>query len=125
MISPPSRRVPINTVSYFTLRLTASTEITSLSVSGSISGGQSTIEDVKTDFYSSEKVSVLKNYSQGSFDMGYTFKDDGTKSGILAQLKIKFNAKGSYTISLSNIGAYDKERKRVEIRTSSASVEVY
>lgn len=125
MISPPNRRVPANTTSYFTLRLNASTEITSLSISGSISGGQSSIDDVKTDFYSSEKVSVLKNYSQGSFDMGFTFKDGGTKSGILAQLKVKFNAKGKYTISLDSIGAYDKDRKRVEINASSAMVEVY
>ena len=83
------------------------------------------IEDIKTDFYSSEKVSVLKNYSQSSFDMGYTFKDGGSKSGILAQLNVKFKAKGKYTISLNSVGAFDKERKRVDVRASSAIVEVY
>ena len=100
-------------------------QITSLSLSGSVSGGKATIEEMRTDFFRSDKVKVFKNYSGESFDLGYSFQDGAPRNSVLAQLKIKFLEKGEYTISISNFNVDTKDKKEVTMNTSTAEVHVY
>jgi hypothetical protein len=125
IISPNKRRAPVNGDSYFTLRLVTTASLASLAISGSVSGPRAAIEEIKTDFFGSNKVNVLNNTSGTSFDLGYSFPPPGMKSNVVAQLKIKFLEKGEYTINLSTINAISIERQSVELTGNSAEIEVY
>jgi general secretion pathway protein D len=70
IISPGKRRLPVNSTSIFTLRVNTSAKLASLSISGSVSGGEANIEEAKTDnFFGGQKVQVLANTSGTSFDI--------------------------------------------------------
>lgn len=125
IISPAKRRIPVGSSQYFTLRLNSSSKLASLSISGSISGGEANIEEAKTDFFGSQKVQVLSNASGTSFDFGYTFPETVKSVNVVAQLKIKFSAKGNYTISLGSLSATSKDRQAVDLTGNKAEIEVY
>jgi len=126
IISPQKRRVAVNAVSYFTLRVNSASDISSLSLGGSVSGGRAEIEELKTEFFGAkDNAKVLKNMSGDSFDLGYTFETRPIKNNVIAQLKIKFLEKGNYTLSLSSVSAFSKDRKQIDLTTSSAEIEVY
>jgi hypothetical protein len=124
-ISPSRRRVAAGRDSIFSLRLNASEPLSTISISGSISGGKATIEEAKTDFMDKDKVRVLQSVSSDSFDLGYSFTDASGRSAVLAQLKIKFLEKGEYTININSVSAYTKDRKQVDLKTSSATIEAF
>lgn len=126
IISPGKRRLPVNSTSIFTLRVNTSAKLASLSISGSVSGGEANIEEAKTDsFFGGQKVQVLANTSGTSFDLGYTFPESLRSIGVVAQLRIKFSEKGTYTISLGNISAMSRDRQSVELTGTTAEIEVY
>ncbi len=125
IISPAKRRAPINTISFFTIRLNTQAKLASLSVSGAITGGKAVIEEVKTDFFGQAKVDVLKNSSESSFDLGFSFPPEDFRANVIAQLRIKFTEKGNYTINLTNLSAIAKDRQSVEMKGNTAEIEVY
>ena len=125
MISPARRRIPLNSEAFFTIRLNSQTEISTLSIGGSISGGNAIVDELKTDFFKNDDVRTLKDFSSSSFDIGYSFFGKPVKSTILAQLKIRFLEKGDYTITIDDVTAYSKDKRQVEIKTSSSEVQVY
>ncbi|MCK4944567.1 MAG: type II and III secretion system protein, partial [Candidatus Aminicenantes bacterium] len=125
MISPARRRIPLNSEAFFTIRLNSQTEITTLSIGGSISGGNVIVDELKTDFFKNDDVRMLRDFSSSSFDIGYSFFGKPVKSTILAQLKIRFLEKGDYTITIDDVTAYSKDKRQVEIKTSSSEVQVY
>jgi len=126
IIAPAKRRLPVNSTSIFTLRVATSAQLASLSVSGSISGGEATIEEAQTEnFFGGQKVQVLANTSGSSFDLGYTFPESLKSIGVVAQLRIKFTGKGNYTISLGNISAIARDRQSVPLVGTTAEIEVY
>lgn len=125
-ISPTRRRVPVNGTSFFTVKINSNADFKSLSLSGSISGGDAVIEDLKTEFFSGQKVQILKNHSGDSFDLGYTFPDEGkARVNTVAQMRVKFTSKGTYTISITSANAIDKNNQSIELSTSDSEVEVY
>lgn len=126
IISPGKRRLPVNSTSIFTLRVNTSAKLASLSISGSISGGEANIEEAKTEnFFGGQKVQVLANTSGTSFDLGYTFPDSLRSIGVVAQLRIKFSEKGNYTINLGNLSAMSRDRQSVQLTGTTAEIEVY
>lgn len=126
IIAPGKRRLPVNSTSIFTLRVNTRAKLASLSISGSVSGGEANIEEAKTDnFFGGQKVQVLANTSGTSFDLGYTFPESLRSIGVVAQLRIKFSEKGNYTISLGNISAMSRDRQSVELTGTTAEIEVY
>jgi len=126
IIAPAKRRLPVNSTSIFTLRVNTSTALASLSISGSVSGGEATIEEAKTDsFFGGQKVQVMANTSGTSFDLGYTFPETLRSIGVVAQLRIKFASKGNYTISLGGISAMSKDRQTISLTSNTAEIEVY
>jgi general secretion pathway protein D len=125
IISPSKRRVPINSEQYFTLRVNTPVKLTSLALSGSVSGGNATIAELKTDFFGGEKVQVFSNSSGSSFDLGYTFTENTRTVNVIAQLKIKFTEKGNYTINIGSVNAVAADRQSVELTALPAEVEVY
>lgn len=125
IISPSRKRVTINKDSLFTIRINSNSEISSLSIGGSVSGGKAVIDEVRTDFFKSDKVKILKNHSGNSFDLGYSFLDKPIKRGMLARIKIKFAEKGKYTFTINSINAYSKDKKQITIESSPVEIEVY
>jgi type II secretory pathway component GspD/PulD (secretin) len=126
IISPAKRRLPVNSTSIFTLRVNTRAKLASLSISGSVSGGEANIEEAKTDnFFGGQKVQVLANTSGTSFDLGYTFPDSLRSIGVVAQLRIKFSEKGNYTINLGSISAMSTDRQSVDLTGTTAEIEVY
>jgi len=125
IISPSRRRVVINRDSLFTIRINSNSEISSLSIDGSVSGNKAVIGEVKTDFFKSDDVKILKNYSGNSFDLGYSFLDKPVKRSILAQIKIKFTEKGKYIFTINSINAYSKDKKQITIESSPVEIEVF
>jgi general secretion pathway protein D len=125
IISPPRRRIPMNNYAYFTLRLSSRSEISTLSVGGSISGGSVQIEEVSTEFFKGDDVRILKDFKGNSFDLGYSFFNKAVSNTVLAQIKVKFLQKGKYSVNLNGISAYSKDRERIDITASSAEAEVY
>jgi general secretion pathway protein D len=125
VISPARRRTPLNKEAFFTIRLSSQTEISTLSIGGSISGGNVIVDELKTDFFKNDDVRMLRDFSSSSFDIGYSFFGKPVKSTILAQLKIRFLEKGDYTITIDDVTAYSKDKQQVEIKTSSSEVQVY
>jgi type II secretory pathway component GspD/PulD (secretin) len=125
IISPSRKRVTINKDSLFTIRMNSNSEISSLSIGGTVSGSKAVIDEVRTDFFESDNVKILKNYSGNSFDLGYSFLGKPVKRSILAQIKIKFSEKGKYIFTINSINAYSKDRKQITIESSPAEIEVY
>ncbi len=125
IIAPPNQRRAVNSELYFTLRANSSVEIASLSISGSVSGGKAEIQEVKTDFAGGDNSKILKNVAGESFDVGYNFENNPIKSSTIAQLKIKFLQKGTYTFSLTTISAYGRDRKPVELTSNPAEIEIF
>lgn len=125
IISPAKRRSPVNAVSFFTIRLNSQARLASLSVSGTVTGGKAVIEEVKTDFFGPAKVDVLKNSSESAFDLGFSFPPEDFRPNVIAQLKVKFIEKGNYTINLSNLTAITKDRQSVDMKGTTAEIEVY
>ncbi len=126
IIAPAKRRLPVNSTSIFTLRVATGAQLASLSISGSISGGEAAIEEAQTEnFFGGQKVQVLANTSGSSFDLGYTFPESLKSIGVVAQLRIKFTGKGNYTISLGNISAIARDRQSVPLVGTTAEIEVY
>ena len=126
IIAPGKRRLPVNSTSIFTLRVNTRTKLASLSISGSVSGGEANIEEAKTEgFFGGQKVQVLANTSGTSFDLGYTFPESLRTIGVVAQLRIKFSEKGNYTINLGSISAMSRDRQSVELTGTTAEIEVY
>jgi general secretion pathway protein D len=126
-IAPDQANVPVNTDTYFSLRIQADAPLASLSFSGSVSGGNCEIAEIKTDSLSEREVRILRNISGASFDVGLSFIGDS--GPILAsssiQLKVKFMAPGKYVLNIANISAYDQKRRRVEIAPASCTIDVF
>lgn len=124
IISPPSRKVRANTTMFFSIRVNSSADISSLSFNGAVSGGKAEIEELNGKIAGSD-AKVLQNASGESFDLGYTFDARPIRNKQLASLKVKFLEEGNYSITLSNITAFSKDRQPVTLSGSSAQVEVY
>lgn len=125
IIAPPTQRRTVNSELYFTLRANSSVEIASLSISGSVSGGKAEIQEVKTDFTGGDNSKILKNVSGEAFDVGYNFEANPIKSSTIAQLKVKFLQKGSYTFSLNTITAYGRDKKPIELTSNTSEIEIF
>lgn len=126
IISPRKRKAQANSVVYFTIRVNSTSDIASLSLNGSVSGGKAEIEELKTDFIrGKDSAKVLANTSGDSFDLGYTFEKRTIRNATLAQLKIKFLEEGNYTLSINSVSAYTKDRKQLELTPTSAEIEVF
>lgn len=126
-ISPSQASIPINSDTIFSLRFHSDTQLTSLSLNGSLSGGNCEIVEVKTDSLNEKDVKILKNISGNSFDMGLSFTTDSmqTLAAAIVQLKIKFMSKGKYVLNIGDINAYDNKRNKVEIAGASCPIDVY
>lgn len=125
VVSPARRRIPLNNFAYFTLRLNSSAEISTLSIGGSVSGGNAVIEEVATEFFKDDDVRILKDFKGNSFDLGYSFVNRAATNTMLAQIKVKFLEKGNFSINLDGISAYSKDREKIEISALPAEAEVY
>jgi hypothetical protein len=126
-IAPEQATIQVNTDTYFSLRIQADTPLASLSFSGSVSGGNCEIAEIRTDSLSEREVKVLKNISGASFDVGLSFSADSGPllASSFIQLKIKFTTPGKYVLNIGNISAYDPKRRRVEIASASCPIDVY
>ncbi|MBU4268734.1 MAG: DUF4974 domain-containing protein [Acidobacteria bacterium] len=126
-ISPTQASIPVNTETFFSLRIHSETQLASLSLNGVLSGGNCEIVEVKTDSLNEKEVKVLKNISGNSFDMGLSFGTDSvqTLAAAFIQLKIKFMSKGKYILNIGNVNAYDSKRSKVEIAGASCPIDVY
>lgn len=123
IITPMMRRTPAGRPTFFSLRLNSSSEITSLSLSGTVSGGNAVIEELQPGSFGG-KVDVVKNFSGSSFDLGFTFHDRGILNSNLCQLRILFKDEGNYTINITSINAMMKNNQPVQIQGTTADVEV-
>jgi hypothetical protein len=115
----------MNVEQYFSIRVNTGAQLVSLAFSGSVSGPKANIEELKTDFFGGKNVQVMKNSSGGSFDLGFTFPDDRGGITMVAQLRIKFQEKGNYTINITGVNALTKDRKSVDLIPIPAEIEVY
>lgn len=125
IIAPPTQRRGVNSELYFTMRANSAIEIANLSLSGSVLGGRAEILEVKTDFTGGDNSKILKNISGDSFDLGFNYETNPIKSSTIAQFKIKFLQKGNYTLSLSSISAYNKDRKQIDLTSNAAEIEIF
>ncbi len=127
-VSPRETRVPLNAEAYLVLQLRSRAPLASLSLSGSIQGENCQIVDVKSDGLNENEVKVLKNASGSRFDAGYTFvrPDESRATSLpLLQLRVKFLAKGRYTLAIDQCSGFDSRRGALPIRAVGASIEVY
>jgi PKD repeat protein len=81
--------------------------------------------EVKTDFAGGDNSKIMKNIAGENFDIGYNFENNPIKSSTIAQLKVKFLQKGTYTVSLSSINAFSRDRKQIEISSNAADIEIF
>ena len=123
-ITPGRVRVQLNKSATFSVRINSGSDISTLSVSGSIEGGKAEIEELDTKVINNDKAKILQNFSGSSFDIGFSFFDKPVKSANLAKLKIKFLEKGEYKIKFSNIYASFKS-KTVELKGAETIVTVF
>lgn len=121
-ISPARKKVAANTTAYFAITLKTKTDISTLSLSGSLTGGE--LLDLNTDFLS-DKIKVLKNVSKTDFDVGYSFFTSSRQNAVVGQLKMKFPEKGVYKIQFNTVNAYTKDRKQLQLQSAYAEVEVF
>jgi len=83
------------------------------------------IEEVKTDVVRGPDLKVFQNFSGESFDIGYSNVPETARTGVLAQMKVKFTQPGKYTVAIDSISATSKEGTQVELTANNAEVEVY
>jgi general secretion pathway protein D len=126
-IAPSPANVPANSDAFFSLRVSSQTPLSSLSLSGGISGGSCEILEVKTDSLNDNDVKILKNISGSTFDLGLSFNRDSAQvlGSAFIQLKVKFPAKGKYVLNINGVYAYDVKRNKVEIAGASCPIDVY
>jgi general secretion pathway protein D len=126
-IAPAQANIPINSDTYFSLRVQADTPLASLSFNGGVKGDNCEITEIKTDTLNENDVKVLKNISGNSFDIGLSFSKNSEPilAASFIQLKIKFTSKGKYILNIDNINAYDVKRNKVEIAPVSCPIDVY
>jgi general secretion pathway protein D len=126
-IAPSQATVPVNSDAFFSLRIQTAAPLSSLSLNGSLSGGDCEILEVKTDSLNENDVKILKNISGNSFDMGLSFSRDSVQAlaSSFIQVKVKFTSKGKYSLDIGSINAYDNKRNKVEIAGISCPIEVY
>lgn len=124
-VLPSKRRVPANTDTYFTIRVSTGAMLNALALGGTVSGPKAVVEEVKTDFFAGRSVQVIKNFSGSNFDLAYSVSDDRASLSVVAQIKVRFQEKGNYSISLGGITASTKEKKSVDLNGIPAEVEVY
>ena len=126
-IAPDQANIPVNSDTYFSLRVQADASLASLSFNGAVDGGNCEIIEIKTDTLSEKDVKVLKNISGNQFDIGLSFNRNSgpVLAASFIQLKIKFTSKGKYVLNIGNINAYDLKRNKVEIEPASCPIEVY
>ena len=123
-IVPARRKASVNGSAFFTIRMNSSTNLASLSVSGSIDGPKAVIEDLQTQSLNTKNVKVFRNFSGNNFDIGLSNLDRLSRSAMIGQLKLKFLEKGTYTITIDSSNAVSKDGQPVEFTTKSAVVEV-
>jgi general secretion pathway protein D len=126
-ISPPQANIPVNSDTYFTLRVQSESRLASLALNGTVSGGNCEILEIKTDALDEKDVKILKNISANTFDLGLSFNQDSaqTLAAAFVQVKIKFMSKGKYILNIGNVNAYDSKRNKVDIAGASCPIEVY
>ncbi|MEN8152733.1 MAG: FecR domain-containing protein [Acidobacteriota bacterium] len=123
-ISPSGRSVRVNTSALFSININTEKNISTLSLSGSVSGEKAEIEELSTSVIKNEKIKILKNNTETNFDLGYSFFDSPIKHGNIARLKIKFLKKGKYTISINNLRG-SANRETVNLKAVNATVTVF
>jgi len=126
-IAPSQASVPANSDAFFSLRVNSQSQLSSLSLSGGVSGGSCEILEIKTDSLNENDVKILKNITGSTFDLGLSFNKDSVQAlgSAFIQLKIKFTAKGKYVLNIGNVYAYDPKRTQVEIAGASCPIDVY
>lgn len=123
-ISPTGRSVRVNSSAIFSININSAKDVSVLSLSGSVSGGKAEIEELSTADIKNDKIKILKNNTDTTFDLGYSFFNFPKKHGNIARLKIKFLEKGKYTIRIDNINSSFK-RKSVNLKALNAIVTVF
>lgn len=125
-VTPAQASLPVNSEAAFTLRLQAQTPMSSLSLSGAISGGPCEILELNTDSLNEREVKSLKNLSGNRFDLGFSFSGDSAPvlGAAAIQLKVRFAAKGRYILSV-NGSAFDAKRNRLPLAGATCPIDVY
>jgi type II secretory pathway component GspD/PulD (secretin) len=126
-ITPGQASLPVGSDAFFSLGVMADTPLSSLALSGGVSGTGCEIVEIKTDTLSDKDVKVLKNISGNNFDLGLSFSGDSSRTLATAaiQLKVKFTAKGKFILNVSGVNAYDAKRNKLEIAGVSCPIDVY
>ncbi len=123
VISPSRRQITAGRSAIFTVRFSATEDISNINFDGTVSGGKAEIENIRTSFFQGKKdVSVFDNISGNSFNLGYTFNRKNMRGNTLAQIKVKFLEKGEYKIVLGSVSCMAKNRSQVELDGNSATV---
>ena len=125
-ISPSPASIPVNSDTFFSLRVQAETQLASISINGSVSGGNCEVVEIKTAGLDDKNVKILKNVAGNTFDLGLSFSGDSIQAlaGAFIQLKIRFLSKGKYMLTIGGVNAYDAKRNQVEIAGASCPIEV-
>jgi general secretion pathway protein D len=125
-IAPSQASIPANSDAFFSLRVNSQTPLSSLSLSGGVSGGSCEIVEIKTDSLNDNDVKILKNISGSTFDLGLSFTKNSAQvlGSAFIQLKVKFTGKGKYVLNIGSIYAYDAKRNKVEIAGASCPIDV-
>lgn len=125
-ISPAVARFPVNSESHLMVMLNCDSEISSLSLSGSIRGIEVEILELRTDFNNADESSMLKNISGDSFDIGFSFPNPRKfNQAPLVQIKVRLPNTGKAVFSLDRVAAYGVNRQPVTIRPASSHIEIY
>ncbi len=125
-ISPAVGRFPVNSESHLMVMLNCDTEISSLSLSGSIRGIEVEILELRTDFSNADESSMLKNISGDSFDIGFSFPSPRKfNQAPLVQVKARFSNAGKAVFSLERVAAYGPNRQPINLRPASSHIEIY
>jgi len=122
-VLPQNRSIRVNKSAVFVIGLSSDSPVSTLSFSGSVTGGDAIIEELSTDTIHDKSVKVLKNNSGTGFDLGYSFLKNPAKSLNLGRIRIKFKKKGTYRINIENIfSSYKREKK--ELKPLNAVIQV-
>jgi len=126
IISPAVARFPVDSDSHLMVLASSDSELASISISGSISGAEVEIDELRTDFSDTNEASLLKNISGNSFDIGFSFaKPRRFSQTPLFQIKARFPKSGKAVLNLEQITAYSPSQLRIVFRPASSQVEIY
>jgi len=121
-VLPARKSVKTGQPILFSLRLSTTPQpVARMSLAGDFSSGGAEIVSINTDFLPADKAKILKDFTGGNFDLGYSFTPP-RKGGMMAQISVKFSEPGNHSLRIASLQAFTESGETLDIQLPSPAL---